>query len=217
MKKILGLIACVILLGGVLFLAVISYTQPWYIVPYGIACAFFPQLIFTIIGVLFVRDDKKVLRQLAKVPEIQSLINKATSTEERIKVLEEERKNLDEVINFEAKRRTLLAQKEIYEVEGNKVLNELSRIDGDLSILESQKNEKSEVTKKLLARIANEKDLVLVLGSRKIVFSEEFFYKRGILGFFIFKLVEGQLYSLNNLLRTLERLSVEMYSRRSRK
>src|SRR3954447_3501563 len=97
----------VALLGLVVWLGVRSGDDSRYIVWFGLASAILAPIGLTFISRAFRRKDDQVLRELSSVPEIQELIARADTEQERLQLLEQERQRLAEIVRVEARRQTL--------------------------------------------------------------------------------------------------------------
>lgn len=137
-KRLLLLIFGAALLSGVVYLGFLSSSNSAFLVWFGIASAICAPAGIAAIGAAFKPANNEILERLAKVPEIEKLINEAKSQEEKIRALETERQQLSELVKFESLRQSLLARREIIEKESVRQLKTLDDIDEELKQLDIQ-------------------------------------------------------------------------------
>jgi hypothetical protein len=148
--------------------------SPYFVAIFGIASAVVTPIGLAAIGYAFKSNDQEVIKHLAKVPEIEKLIAEANSQEEKIKLLEKQKQQLAEIIQFEARRQFLLNRKEINEREAIRLLGELTAIDAELSDLNITVSENKDIAEEislLYERIVARQrgDIVFKLGSFSFV------------------------------------------------
>ncbi len=137
-KRLSLLLIGVALLAGVVYLGFLSGSNSTLLVWFGIASAIGAPIGIAAIGAAFKPANNEILERLAKVPEIEKLINEAKSQEEKVCALETERQQLSELVKFESLRQSLLARKEIIEEESVRQLKVLDDIDEELKQLDIQ-------------------------------------------------------------------------------
>lgn len=171
----------IVTLGAVIWLGYLTANNstPQIVAVFGIASAIGAPIGFALIGYAFTSSEQEIIHRLAKVPEIEKLITEANSQEEKIWLLEKQKQQLAEIIQFEAKRQTLVNRKENNERDAVRLLNELIAIDAELSILNITVNKNKEVAEALNAlheRIdAHQRGaIVFTLGDRTFVVEAEF-------------------------------------------
>lgn len=128
----LVLIACVVWLG------LQSADDSRLLVWFGLASALIAPAGLALVGRALTAGDVDVLRRLSKVPELERLINDAASAEEKIRLLEKERAQLEEVIAYEAARRALAVRHERLLDDARRVLDELTAVDSAAANLEAK-------------------------------------------------------------------------------
>lgn len=175
-KAILFLLG-VAIIGAVIWLGFLTANNqsPKLVAIFGIASAVIAPIGLTLIGYIFTANDQDVINRLAKVPEIEKLITEASSQEEKIRLLEKQKQQLAEIIQFEARRQSLVNRKETNEREAVRLLDELMAIDTELSNLEinvSENKEIAEALDTLRKRIAARQrgDIIVTLGKRSFIF-----------------------------------------------
>ncbi|MCE5182857.1 MAG: hypothetical protein LLG15_13795 [Betaproteobacteria bacterium] len=137
-KRLSLLILGAALLAGVVYLGFLSGSNSTLLVWFGIASAIGAPAGIAAIGAAFKPENNEILERLAKVPEIEKLINEAKSQEEKVRALEAERQQLSELVKFESLRQSLLARREIIEEESVRQLKVLDDIDEELKQLDIQ-------------------------------------------------------------------------------
>jgi hypothetical protein len=101
-KRILTLLIGLGLLGVVVYLGLIARSDQSYVVWFGIAAAILAPTGLAAIGYSLSAGNRQVLERFSKVPEIERLIGEAKSQEEKIRLLEQERARLIEIVELEA-------------------------------------------------------------------------------------------------------------------
>jgi hypothetical protein len=163
----LGLIALVVFLG------LRVGDSPFYVVAFGIASALAAPIGLSIIGYAFSRRDRQILDRLSQVPEIDQLIEEANTQAEKIRLLQEDRACLLETVQNEARRESLLQQRERLERDGVQLLRDLEIVEHELAVLQQATQaspaatEISRLHNRLRARRRG--DIVIRLGSRDFV------------------------------------------------
>ena len=100
-KKVFLLLTGIILIFSVVFLGIKSTENNTFVVLFGLACALIAPIGITCITSVFNVGNKETLKKLLKVPQIDELIQKAETQEEKIKLLEDERKQLSNIVKYE--------------------------------------------------------------------------------------------------------------------
>lgn len=122
----IGLLISVVLLG------MLASEDQRYVLWFGIAAAILAPTGLATITYVFRSNDLEILRELSRVPEIETLILKAKTHEEKIHLLEQERDQLLATVQMEAKQESLLNQKKTLEQEEIRILNDLKVVDQEL-------------------------------------------------------------------------------------
>ena len=135
MKRALSLVLGLSLLGLTIFLGFEAISNPSSIIWFGLSAAILAPTGIAAIGYTFSAEDRKTLKQLSKVPEIETLIQEAKDQQEKIRLLEKERAHIKEIVEFESRRQALLQRKQSIEKDGFRILDELRQIDSELESL----------------------------------------------------------------------------------
>jgi hypothetical protein len=168
---IIGIVFILAVIG--LGVATVNNQSPLMVALFGISAAIFAPLGIALIGYAFSSRDKAVLQRLSKVPEIESLVAKAQNQEEKIRLLEEQKQPLAEIIRLEARKMTLTVRHSELEQQGVKVLEELKAIEQEVASLHIDLEastvtaEIQELRKRLEARQRG--DFVFQIGRRTFI------------------------------------------------
>lgn len=169
-KKIAVLTMGLALLALVVWLGFRASEDNTYILFFGLASAILAPLGITVISYAFSGRERETLQRLEKVPEIAKLIEQAKTQEEKIRVLEQQRDQLTQIIQLESRRQALLATKESLEARGVDILEQLDAVEAELPILEASitSSPASEHIQRLHERLQARRrgDLVIRIGSR---------------------------------------------------
>lgn len=143
------------------------------VVWFGLAAAFLAPLGLSLLGYAVIGSDRSVIRRLANVPEIQQLVNRAHTEQERLDALQRLRDNLDRFIEFEAHRRSLEDRRAAAEGTAIQSLRELKNIERQASELhlELPEGQNAQEVRELQERLAAELrgDVVLNFAGRAVV------------------------------------------------
>ena len=204
MKKALFIILGTFLIAVVIKLGLIAKGDPSYVIWFGLASALLVPSAFGLIGYALKSDERKLLSELSKVPQIDELIEKAKSQEEKIEILEKERNKLNEIIRLEAKRQTLFHQKSTIENTMVGLYKEYVAIIQELESINEEVEESPvlEEIKKIQKRLNERKDggiIVVKFGKKEIVFKQKNFSDSplDLLFWFLMKLIEDIQKKLN--------------------
>jgi hypothetical protein len=169
-KRIFSGLAATGLIGGTIFLGIQSGKDNRFVVWFGIFSAVAAPLGLALFASAVNRSDSEIISGLAKVPEIERLINQARTQEEKIKLLEEERMNLAEIVRVESARQAALDRIDSLERDATRILDELEFLDQEVASID-QNLEKSYVSseiRRLRERVKARRDgdVILRIGRR---------------------------------------------------
>ena len=128
LKRLFSGLAATGLIGGTIFLGIQSGKDNRFVVWFGISSAVAAPLGLALFASAVNRSDSEIISRLAKVPEIEKLINEARTQEEKIKLLEEERMNLAEIVRVESARQAAFDRIDSLERDATRILDELRRL-----------------------------------------------------------------------------------------
>lgn len=169
-KRIFSGLAATGLIGGTIFLGIQSGKDNRFVVWFGISSAVAAPLGLALFASAVNRPDSEIISGLAKVPEIEKLINQAKTQEEKIKLLEEERMNLAEIVRVESARQAALDRIDSLERDATRILDELEFLDQEVASIDQnlEKRYISSEIRRLRERVKARKDgdVILRIGRR---------------------------------------------------
>lgn len=169
-RKIISVLIATGLITGTVYLGIQSGKDNRFLIWFGIASATAAPVGLNLFTYAFSGSDREIIQQLAKVPEIERLIEQAKTQEEKIQVLEAERSRLAEIVKIESRRQAALDRINSLEGDAVRILAELENLDRELILIDEQVGESaiSEEIRRLRERIKarEDGDVILRLGSR---------------------------------------------------
>ena len=170
-RKIISALIGTGLITGTVYFGIQSGKDNRFVIWFGIASATAAPVGLNLFNyALFSRSDRKIIQQLAKVPEIERLIQPAKTQEEKIQVLEAERSRLAEIVKIESRRQAALDRINSLDGDAVRILAELENLDRELILIDELVGESaiSEEIRRLRERIKarEDGDVILRLGSR---------------------------------------------------
>jgi hypothetical protein len=135
MLRVLGSLIGVALLALVVWLGFQSADDSRYVVWFGLASAILAPSGIACIGFAIRGKQQQILQELSSVPEIQELISKANTEQERLQLLEDERARLVDIVRLEARRQTLEQRRELLANDASRVLTQMEAIDAEAESL----------------------------------------------------------------------------------
>jgi len=106
----------------------------WLLV-FGLTCAFLAPVVLEIFKHLLTAREREREQQriekLYKVGDLNELINEAETMEEKVRLLNEERRNLSEIIRTEAYRQALLQRRETLTSDANRILSDYQALEDE--------------------------------------------------------------------------------------
>ncbi len=169
-RKIISALIATGLITGTVYLGIQSGKDNRFVIWFGIASATAAPVGLGLFSYAISRSDREILQQLAKVPEIERLIEQAKTQEEKIQVLQAERSQLAEIVKIESRRQAALDRIDSLERDAVRILAELENLDRELILIDEQVGESaiSEEIRRLRERIKarEDGDVILRIGSR---------------------------------------------------
>jgi hypothetical protein len=135
LRKASSLIVGIFLLAATILLVIQSGKDSLFVVWFGLASAIAAPLLLAQFALIFNRWDSEIITRLAKVPEIERLVNEARSQEEKIQLLEEERLRLADIVPFESRRQAILDRIDSLERDATRILDELAFLDKEVVVI----------------------------------------------------------------------------------
>lgn len=127
MKRIISAIIGIFLIGVEIYFGIESGDDSKYIVPFGLTSALIAPMGLSALGYSVKRKDD-TLQKLAKIPQIDELIEQAETEEEKIKRLKKEKDVLLDYIKNETKRISKIERKKILESDAKRILDEYNEV-----------------------------------------------------------------------------------------
>lgn len=140
-KKIFLLMIGIALIVSVVFLGIKSAENKAFVVPFGLACALIAPVGISCITSIFNIGNNEKLKKLLKVSQIDELIQKAETQEEKIKLLENERKQLSSIVKYETLKYAALERRKHLESEAENILKEYEKVKREIQQLNLEKKE----------------------------------------------------------------------------
>ena len=132
MKRVISAILGVILIGIVIFLGIKTEDGNIYIILFGLSSALVAPVGISALG-YSIRKEDKTLKKLAMVPEIDNLIERAETEQEKIKRLKREKNELLNYIRNDTKRIALVERKKILESDIRRLWEEYEKVNSELA------------------------------------------------------------------------------------
>ena len=177
MKRIFLILTGFLLLSGVFYLGVLTTNDAWLVPWFGIAAALVSPLGFSLVSFGMNFGANSALRKLSKVPEIESLVEKARTQQEKIDALMYEREKLEDVVRYEIKQATLLERKTALSQQAGNILAGIDAVEREIEDFEGVEAAADEdpVIHRLREKVryARSGDVVIKYSGGAIVFDSE--------------------------------------------
>lgn len=160
-KRVFLFLLGIMLIVSVVFLGIKSSENSAFVVPFGLACALVAPAGISCITNVFNIGNNEMLKKLLKVPQIDELIQKAETQEEKIKLLEEERKQLSNIVKYETIRHAALERRKYLEEEAKNILKEYEKVENEIQQLNLEKKEErlsNKVIDELYRKLENQEN-----------------------------------------------------------
>lgn len=194
MKKIIFILVGIALIGVDIWLYFkAEKDQGIFLLLFGIGSAIAVPIGVELITYVFDEKQREVFKKLTKVPEIEELIERAETQEQKVEILKDEYAKLEAIIQSESERLSLITRKEQIEKNAKSLLEELNVIESELQAFEGTvKGVSVEEVNKLRERIqANERgDVVFRLGGSQFVIAREQIMHTPFFGFWLYTLLK---------------------------
>lgn len=169
-RKIISALIATGLITGTIYLGIQSGKDNRFVIWFGIASAIAAPVGIGLFSYAISPSNSKIIQQLAKVPEIERLIEQAKTQEEKIQVLKAERSRLVEIVKIESRRQAALDRIDSLERDAVKILDELENLDRELILIDEYVGQSaiSEEIRRLRERIKarEDGDVILQIGGR---------------------------------------------------
>jgi hypothetical protein len=134
--RVLAAVCALALLGGVIYLGVLSGRNSKFVVWFGIAAAIAAPVGLTLLGYSLTRSNSDVIQRLAQVPEIERLVAEAKTQEEKVRLLQTEAKRMAETIKLESRRQAARDRIESLERDAVRIIQELDGLDKEIGLID---------------------------------------------------------------------------------
>lgn len=191
MKNVFFLLLGLILIAGLIFLGYYTTTNPTFVIWFGLITAIISPIVFELILLPLKYKDKKIITDLSKIPQIETLLNEAKNNESKVKLLELKIKELDSLISYESRRKTLIAERDLYINQGKLALKQIEGINKSIELLTLEREGIPDELKPLLSIIENieSNDIHCKIGDKTITIKQKHIESIPIYGSFTFSLL----------------------------
>jgi hypothetical protein len=122
-------------IGVSVYLGIRAAADPGFVIWFGLATAILAPAAFQLIAIALVPTDTTLMRRLSSVPRIEELMAQAETEQERVRVLEDERARLAEIIRLEARRESLAQRHEGLLEDAARLLVDLETVEAEQAAL----------------------------------------------------------------------------------
>lgn len=191
--RILSFLFGLILIAAIVYCGYYSIEHPNFVAWFGVITAVISPVAFEFLLYPFRSKDKQMIKDLSKVPQIEKLLQEAKDNESKIELLEQQRKELDKLITYESKRRTLLAERALYITQGEEALAQIKKLDESLQLLTHEKQTLPDSLKELMGEIEKieSTDITYTLNGKTYTIRRKYFNWFPIYGNALFEIIKG--------------------------
>ena len=164
-----------------------------YLLLFGVGSAIFVPVGVGLITYAFGDKQREAVKKLTKIPEIEELIERAETQEQKIEILKDEYTKLQTTIQSESERLALTTRKEELEKNAKRILEELSVIEIELQVFnESVKGVPAKEVQKLRERIQAKRsgDLIIRIGTSQFLIEREQIIHTPVFGFWLYTILK---------------------------
>lgn len=194
MKAFIFLIG-ISLLGIVIFTGYYTKSHSNFVIWFGLVTAILmPFAIEALVYPFRSNDkDKKLMRALSTVPEIHKLIEEANDKTSQIKALKKQQDELENLIAYESRRRTLIVEREIYLFQGRTALEGINKVNRQLEHLATEAMAFPDELKELLELVKEEEPdaISLKIGTKELSLKKAHFQGISIYGNLAFEMIRA--------------------------
>ena len=148
MKRIISAIVGFILIGVVIYLGIKSSDDNIYIMLFGVASALIAPMGLSALGYSVKREDE-TLQKLAKISQIDELIEQAETEEENIERLKKEKDVLLNYIKNETNRISKIEREKILIADAKRILDEYKEVVEELNSMSNMEIDLENVSKEI--------------------------------------------------------------------
>ena len=164
-----------------------------YLLLFGVGSAIFVPVGVGLITYAFGDKQREAVKKLTKIPEIEELIERAETQEQKIEILKDEYTKLQTTIQSESERLALTTRKEELEKNAKRILEELSVIDIELQDFnESVKDVPAKEVQKLRERIQAKRsgDLIIRIGASQFLIEHDQIIHMPFFGYWFYTILK---------------------------
>lgn len=189
--KILSFLFGILLLSTIIYSGYYTVNHTNFVIWFGLITAVLTPFAIELLLYPIKSGEKKVIEDLKKVAEINALIEKANDKETQVKQLENRLKELDQLIAYESKRRTLETERDIYLFQANNSLKGLRKVQEEMEALVGEKQALPKELKELQEQLEHgeENDIEIPIGEKTIVLRRRNFAGGSIYSLLIFECI----------------------------
>jgi len=190
--KLISFILGALLVGLIAYLGYYTTTHSNFVIWFGVITALLAPLSFEFLLYPFRSKDKKLIKELSKVPQIENLIQEAKDSEAKVLLLEKQQKDLDKLISYESKRRTLLAERQIWILQAEESLKAIGKLDENIELLTSEKQNLPEHLKSLQENIKKieTEDISFTISGKNFTLKKKSFDSFPLYGKLLFEIIK---------------------------
>jgi hypothetical protein len=191
MMRIFTFIFGLLLVAGIIYSGYYTITNSNFIVWFGIITAIVSPFAFECLITPFKSKDKKIMKELSKVPQIEQLIQNAKDNESKITLLEKQIRELDKLISYESQKKTLEAKRAIYILQGKESLSKINEINENLELLTETKQSLPDELKSLMKVIEEieSTDVIYQIRGKRLIFKQKYFSWFPFYGNLLFEII----------------------------
>ncbi|MCP9237915.1 hypothetical protein [Lewinella sp. JB7] len=141
-----------LLITGVVYLGIWSGTHPNLVPWFGIASAIGAPIALSLLAFGILPSNAGTIRKLAKVPQIELLIQRAETEEERLSQLKRVRSDLETLIEREAQRKAALDHLDRLRKSAERTLVEFEALEKELAQLDTASDDTG-IAKEIILRL----------------------------------------------------------------
>lgn len=195
MKKIILILLGLALIGGDVWLYFLAQQKSGiFVLLFGLGSAIAVPIGVALITHAFSEKQREAIKKLTKVAEIEDLIEKAESEDQKIKILTNEYKKLEATIKSESTRLSLITRKDDLEKDAKRIIEELDCVESELTAFKEQEisGVPVEEVNKLRERIRAKRsgDIVIRIGRSQFIIEREQILHTPFFGFWLYALLK---------------------------
>ena len=163
-KRIVLIFGGLFCIGITLLFGWLAISNNKFVIIFGIVSAFLVPIGMSLLNNAIKRNDNLVFEKISKIPDIESLIEKAKTQEEKVAALKKERKDLAKIIQLETQRELITSRITNLKNESETLIASFTSLDKELKKLdrEVEINDLKEQIDELRERVSSVNDNEIV-------------------------------------------------------